>query len=467
MIPTVNYFKPSNYYAGVHSQVFPNAPVGLLFDGDAGVPPYLGFTTSLRPIMPRVGFAYDVFGNGKTSIRGGAGMFYDTREGADLYFTVAQGNAPYFPTYTLVTPAGPFNNPYQGITSPFPLPPVIPKNTTFALPVTVQTVDGSHIVGVVPVVSNWNLTIEQQIASGWIFRVAYVGNHGSHLRDQDDINPAVYIPGSTLSTTARRMFQGYGTIRETMFDCNSIYHGLQMTLEKRFTQGSFLHGLRLVANYTYSKVIDDVPYGAGVENTAEGSAVPFWFPNRHQMDTGPSDFDHTNVAVISYEYSLPRLKGANKYARGFLGDWEFNGILTGDSGDPLTILSGVDNSKTGLGEDRAVVVGPAKGPGACGTAAPCVNYFNPNSFNLNAVGTYGNAGKGAYYGPNLIDWDMGLFKNFSLSEHFKLQFRAEFFNILNRANFLDPTTSVSAAGFGSIKSANDPRIMQFALKLNF
>ncbi len=137
------------------------------------------------------------------------------------------------------------------------------------------------------------------------------------------------------------------------------------------------------------------------------------------------------------------------------------------SGDPLTILSGKDNSLTGLNEDRGVLLGTAKGAGACGNAAPCVDFLNPTSFGLNATGTYGNVGKGAFTGPNFIDWDMGIFKNFKLTERVKLQFRAEFFNIFNRANFLDPGTTVSAAGFGSIKSANDPRIGQFALKLSF
>jgi hypothetical protein len=94
------------------------------------------------------------------------------------------------------------------------------------------------------------------------------------------------------------------------------------------------------------------------------------------------------------------------------------------SGEPLTVLSGKDNSQTGLNWDRGVLLGTPKGAGACGTAAPCVDFLNPNSFALNTIGTVGNAGKGAFAGPNLISWDMGIFKNFNLSERFKLQFRA-------------------------------------------
>ncbi|MDR3676407.1 MAG: carboxypeptidase regulatory-like domain-containing protein, partial [Acidobacteriota bacterium] len=467
VLPSVNYFKPSNYYAGVHSSVYTNAPVGLLFSGDSGVPGYIGFNSNMSAIMPRVGFAYDVSGNGKTSVRGGIGMFYDTRMGTSLLNTVLPGNSPYNPTLTLLTPAGPLNDPYQGVTNPFPTPVVPSKNTTFVSPLTAQTVDGSHTNEVIPLVYNWNLAVERQLTEGWLLRVAYVGNHGSHIRELAQLNPAVYATGATTSTTqARRVFQGFGSITQMTMDANSIYHGLQVSLEKRFAQGTFLHGLNLSANYTYSKAMDDVPYLAGVENTAV-SAVPFWSPNRHQMDYGPSEFNHTNVLAISYKYDLPTLQHVNRYARTTFGSWEYTGVLSAYSGDPLTVLSGKDNSLTGLSEDRAVQVGSAKGPGACGTTSPCVNFLNPNSFTVNATGTYGNVGKGAFTGPNFIKWDMGVFKNFNLTEKVKLQFRAEFFNIFNRANFLDPVASVSSAGFGSIKTANDPRIGQLALKLNF
>ena len=465
--PTTQYFKPSNYYAGVHSTLFPNAPTGLLFGGDPGVPGYLGFEPSYTPIMPRVGFAYDVFGNGKTSLRGGAGLFYDTAQGADLPNEVDVGLAPFNPTLNLIETAGPFSNPYLGTTNPFPaqIPP--PSNTTFATPVTVDTEDGSHTNQVVPRTANWNLAIEQQLGPGWLLRVAYVGNHAWHIRDLEQLNPAVYTPGSSASTQARRaMQQGLGGILQTTYDCYSWYNGLQVSLEKRYGRGTFLHGLKLLANYTYARDMDDLPYNAGVEFTGV-SVLPLGAAHRHQMDYGRSDFDRGQVASISYEYSLPGLRGSNRYERGALGDWELTGILSMDSGDPLTILSGIDNSKTGLSYDRAVQVGSPKGGNACGAAAPCVNFLNPASFTTNTLGTPGTLGRGTFSGPNLIDWDMGIFKNFSLTERFKLQFRAEFFNIFNRANFLDPGTSVSASGFGGIESANDPRIGQLALKLNF
>jgi len=329
-------------------------------------------------------------------------------------------------------------------------------------------VDTSHLRQVIPAVGNWNVTLEQQLGAGWLFRAAYVGNHGWHIRELAQLNPAVYVPGATTATTnARRIFPGYASITQMTMDSESYYNALQLSVEKRFAQGKFLHGLRLRANYTYSKALDDVPYNGGVENTGV-SALPFWSPGRHQMDYGPSEFNHTHVAVISYEYPLPVLSNQNAYVRTILGGWELTGILNMYSGDPLTILLGKDQSLTVISEDRATVTGLAYGGAACGSTAPCVNFLNTTSFAANNTpGTFGNVGKGEFTGPNYVDWDNGIFKNFSLTERFKLQFRAEFFNILNHANFLDPGTTVASAGFGSIKSANSPRIGQLALKLSF
>jgi hypothetical protein len=281
-----------------------------------------------------------------------------------------------------------------------------------------------------------------------------------------NLDPAIYTPGSLLSTQQRRPFQGYAGIFQTTMDANSSYNSLQASLEKRISQQGPFRGTTLLANYTYSKAIDTIPNGGGVENVGL-STVPFWGTGRHQMDRGPTDSDHTHNVVISYSWPLPALSNLNRVTRGFLGSWELNGILSAQSGFPFTVTAGVDKSNTGLGADRGVISGPAKGPGACGTKAPCVDFLNRNSFSSPATGTFGNTGKNSLFGPNLIDWDMGLFKNFPLSERFKLQFRAEFFNTFNRVNLLSPTAAVSSGGFGTITSANDPRIGQLALKLRF
>jgi hypothetical protein len=279
-------------------------------------------------------------------------------------------------------------------------------------------------------------------------------------------NPAVYIPGSTLSPDQRRVFPGYSTIFQTSMDTNSEYNSAQFGIEKRFGQRGFLHGLTLLANYTYSKSIDTAPVGGSVIGGGV-STIPFWTPGRRNMDRGLSDFNHAHRVVVSYDWPLPKLSNLNWLARGFFGSWELTGLLSAQSGFPFTVMAGQDQSQTAIGQDRAVVIGAPYGQGACGSKAPCVDFLNRKAFALPAIGTFGNVGKGALVGPGLVTWDMGVFKNFPFGERYRIQVRAEFFNIFNRANFNNPSNSVSAGAFGSITSAGDPRIGQVALKIVF
>jgi hypothetical protein len=171
-------------------------------------------------------------------------------------------------------------------------------------------------------------------------------------------------------------------------------------------------------------------------------------------------------------WRLGTLATMNRLARGVFGGWLFSGVIGVQSGTPLTMLAGKDQSLTLLNRDRAVMVGSPYGSGACGTTAPCVDYINPASFALPPLGQFGNTGKASLRFPGQATWDMGLFKDIPLHERWKLQFRAEFFNVFNRVNFQQPNQSnqvdtVSSAGFGSIRAANDPRIGQLALKLIF
>jgi hypothetical protein len=240
-------------------------------------------------------------------------------------------------------------------------------------------------------------------------------------------------------------------------------------MEKRFS-----HGFTATANYTWAKSLDNVPFANGAGGPADGGSYvyPWYYQNADLMDRGPSDFDVRHRFVASYVWQMPGLRGGNPMVRGVAGGWQLTGVVQLQTGLPMTVVAGKDQSQTGLGRDRAVLVGQPYGPGACKNTAPCVDYVNPNGFALPDVGSFGNVGKGSLRAPGFASWDMGLFKNFPIHESWRVQFRAEFFNILNRVNFSPPdqtnqTNNVSAAGFGSIRGAKDPRIGQLALKLYF
>jgi hypothetical protein len=295
--------------------------------------------------------------------------------------------------------------------------------------------------------------------------VAYVGSRTNHLNENEQINPAEYIPGSTLSDDARRPFQPYTSIVQASGSGNSRYNALQLSLEKRLS-----HGFTILGNYTWSRSIDNIPYGADVTSPILNATLTMspYIPNFKAIDTGPSDFDFNQTFVLSYVWQLPELAHANRWLRGAAGGWEVTGITTAQTGRPITLFAGTDRSQSGINEDHAQYLGgnvSASGP--CANQAPCVNYLVPSAFALPALGTYGNLAKGAFRAPGLFNTDLGMFKNFSIKERVKVQFRAEFFDVFNSPEFGGPNTSVSGAGFGDILSANNQRIGQFALKAVF
>jgi outer membrane receptor protein involved in Fe transport len=462
----IQRFRAEDFQNGVRSTQFKNAPPGVLFREDPGVPS-AGVVGDYNNLGARVGFAWDVFGDGKTSVRGGGGMFYDQHLLGE--FNNGAVNAPPWSIRLSVTqPQGSFSDPYLG-RSDFNL--VSPANVglpdaPFPRPVLLTTYDDRHNT---PLTYNWNLTLEREFLPQWLARAAYVGSASNYGRVVKQGNPARYIPGTNaagqpLSTTgntdSRRLYAPeIGLIDYYTEDRRSYYHSMQLTLNRRFSQG-----FSILANYTWAKSLDNYPEssGAGIE------VIPMNLPDADKMIYGPSNFDRRHRFVISYVWDLPKPPTDNRFLLGALAGWQATGIGQYQTGGPFTVTSGRDNSLTGIGRDRAKMTGASYQPAA---GSDKTVWFDPSAFAVNDVGGFGTVGRGAFYGPRLYSWDMGLFKNFRLTESVNLQFRSEFFNIFNQVNFNNPNTNVSGGGFGRITSthpnAGDPRIIQFALKLVF
>lgn len=462
------------FVPGAQSTRYPNAPPGLLFGGSNHDPgcPSGSIYSNLANFAPRLGFAYRLTKDGKTSVRGGVGYYYEPPN--TVAFQDVVGIPPFAPIINLTTVN--FADPYgsAGVASPFPAeygPNVPGSNATFPSDISFTQIFNRDFR--VPQILTWNLTFERQLGASWLVRTSYVGNKGTYLfgtADQENglqaLNPAIYIPGvgadgQPLSTEAntqqRRPYPNFGFVYAITSGINSNYNGLELTLEKRLA-----HGFQLLTNYTWSKGLNDfAPIGAYSANTD---------PFNREFDYGPSDDDLTHNFKLSGIYQFPH-SNWNGFAGKLANGWELTSILNWHSGFPFSVFSGYDNSFSGIGEDRADITAAniqaaALSPGRSHNAL--VNeWFNTSVFAPNQVGTFGNGGKNFLRSPGLFNTDLALLKDTKISERMSLQFRAEFFNAFNNVNFGTPDNLLTDQTFGQILSANDPRILQFALKLLF
>ena len=515
---------------GEQSVVFPGSPLGWLFPGDPGVPSTLA-PTRWDNFSPRLGLAYS-FGDydgmlgkilgkpGSTSIRAGFGMFYTGFEGATDFNEI--GDAP-FGNYTgqyASTFAAPFITRATGAVIqggnlfPAPQPPAHPSasdpatgfpydNLTdfFGAFGTIGSSPAFYNKNRLPYAETYELSIEHQITGKDLLTVSYVGTQGHRLLSSESANPgspalclSVSQPSEVLPNTAtcgpggenniytrangslvigtRPRFPGvalpngtpivpFGNDSYFITAGASSYNSAQINY--RHTSGR----LQTLVGYTFSKSLDD----------SSGYGEQF-NPINPRLSRGLSAFDSTHNFVASYSYRLPvdLLGGPKRLTDG----WAISGITRFATGLPVTMVETDDQSLLGtsfggpitLAVDTPNVIGPLDITNPRKTGG---QFFSPAAFGPSALGTEGDSSRRFFHGPGINNWDFALLKDTLITERFNLQFRAEFFNIFNHAQFLTPIgiTGFNASGvatsgsFGIVPGALSPRIGQLSLKLNF
>jgi hypothetical protein len=293
--------------------------------------------------------------------------------------------------------------------------------------------------------------------------VAYEGSNSYHLFSSYDGNAAVYNPAlsrtENLQTAnqPRPLGQYYQALQLDNSVGTSNFNALAVSVEKRLT-----HGLSFLAGYRWSKCLDETDL----------AFTEFTNPSNFRFDYAPCGFNMPHQVRLSYVWQLPGVRSLGFIGRNVIGGWETAGILTLQAGFPFTVTSGIDNSLSGIGLDRADIVGNPSLPGGSSTGQKLQQWFNTSAFQTNALGTFGDAPRNFLSGPGTANFDFSLIKSIPIKKgHFaetqRLDFRAEFFNLFNHPNFGLPVASVTSPTFGRILSAGTPRIAQLALKVVF
>ena len=447
----------ADFANGVHSQRFPNLPAGLLVRGDPGVPAGL-VNSNWKLLDPRVGLAWDVFGDGRTSIRAGFGIYHDQ---------------PFGRMYNEMTDTEPFNsgvdidnsssgttisayNPYAA--APFngtpPSPDLPTSSTVFPKPL-------SFAIGFspdfkAPATLQWNLTAEHQIGYGIMASIGYEASESDHMFDSRDVNPATDGTSATRPLYAGGAgFSGKVIANESLL--TSSYNSMVVSVEKRMSNNvSFLGG------YRWAKCID---VGGSISSFAVNE---FTDPRHPSLDRGICDSDLAQQFKMAGVWQTPKFNSLGIAGREVLGGWSVSGILDRHDGFPFSIMGSGAPNGDGDNLSRANLVGDPAVPGG----STISEWFNTKAF-AEPLNSNGNSPRNMLRGPEFVNVDAALIKSFALPfgpfrEKQKLDFRFEAFNLLNHPNLGQPNNSIGAGAlFGTITSAGKPRDLQAALKFVF
>jgi len=496
------------YFPGQQSTVFPDAPAGVLYPGDPGTPNRGLVYPDHNNFAPRFGFAWDVLGNARLVMRGGFGLFYDIEDGAlNLQF----GGQPPFGDVTDLYPsndqlagnylADPFTP--LGIQNPFPFASHV--GTFFIPKLSFAFVAYPHFR--TPYSENFNYGFQYQLSSNTMLQGVYVGSLGRRLISSLDLNhPDVANEMQQLDQAgfvnidcARPLSGCFGDPNGSLTDAGELFgdlsnavsasHELQVTLDRRYS-----HGFESRVAYTLSKTTD-------VTSGFRSRSSTFTDPYNFELDHALADFDATHRLVISGIWALPFDHGvqSNGLLKKLAGGWQLSPIVTFQSGNPFTVYQNNNSSMQNNFLDRPDVLGPVQvfkdprqertfaatsaGAGSClGPVNPDGTttgnfWFNPTNLDCATVAafTYGTMGRDVLRGPGIDNWDIAILKGTNITERQRLEFRAEFFNSFNHAQFTNPDNGGFDTTFGQIvltrghdsETSSGARIIQFALKYYF
>ena len=410
---------------------------GIITNGVGGIPN--NFTSAHTWYLgPNAGFAWDVFKDGKTSLRGGYGITYArVFTGLDCSYTCAN-DYPIVQNITLQNPSFPFS-----------------VGTGSAGPAGAPSMNTVDLNGKASSVYTYSLSLEHQFGS-WFVSVAGAGDVARNLPISYDLNqpyptgPYNYNPAINGGTFEYKYgpYQGYGNISDTKSNGNSYWDALMLSVRHQVGHGLFITGA-----YTYSHTLSQAP-GTSIFGGGNNPQNSYDLNGNY----GNSPLDLRNLASFSFIYTLPWMQHAKGWEHAVLGGWKASGIISAQSGFALS--PGLSVANQGLA-NRPNINGSISYPGTV------ADWFSTSEFSAPAAGYFGNAGVGIIRGPGLVNFDMGFYKDFNITEHQKLEFRGELFNIFNHPNFNGVSTSYGSGNFGAVTSALDPRIVEFSLRYRF
>ncbi len=473
----------SGTYAGwvVPSNYKGNLPDGVTRLGGSSV---TSNDLPLHNFGPRLGFAWVPYTNGKTSIRGGYGVYY-TRPNGNATLQVLTG--PPFVGFSVLVGAGNAAATFQNPFNPLPNPGSFPLRTPTSQISATQIAENYDS----PMTQQYNFDVQQQLSPSTVFDIAYVGTRSTRLLENRNINEALLaspeapINGITANTVAnaslRVPYLGYspGGLNRIESYGFSMYNSMQASIRRQLS-----HGVLVQGSYTWSKAMTDVQ-GFGYSAVFTGGSGDSNNSDDRQQRFGPAAFNRPHRLVVAYRWELPRVGGANYVAREVVNGWAISGVTTVQAGDSLTITDSSLGTIYGSVSSARAQLCPGKTAQNIETRGSAKsrinNYFDPSVFASASDGCplpligdgtgYGNSSVGSVRGPSQDNTDITVsrdFKFFGPLEKRRIEFRTEFFNAFNHAQYADPSTAFGTASFGQLTTSSvAPRIIQFALKLQF